>query len=251
MITDVNISNMTIRHYLIIDDNTADAGLLVSQLEALAFLQLIAVAQTLEEAIEVLESKSVDLIFLDVRLASQSGLTLLKAVSSLPPVIIISAYPEYAVDSYEIGRAADFIVKPVSNERLQIAITRALKNTAEVRPLTESDSLFFKAGRKMIRLRFSEIDYIQAYDAYCKVFNGEQMILISEPFFVVNRTLPGHLFIRVHKSYLINVTKITGYDRQHLWIGKCKIPIGGSYKAGLQKLFTVLGNLEDDEQTTL
>ncbi|WP_177226015.1 LytTR family DNA-binding domain-containing protein, partial [Arsenicibacter rosenii] len=84
----------------------------------------------------------------------------------------------------------------------------------------------------MIRLRFSEIDYIQAYDAYCKVFNGEQMSLISEPFFVVNRTLPAHLFIRVHKSYLINVTKITGYDRQHFWIGKCKIPIGGSYKAG-------------------
>nr|WP_293837472.1 LytTR family DNA-binding domain-containing protein [uncultured Arsenicibacter sp.] len=241
---------MTIRHYLIIDDNTADAEILVSQLGTLTFLQLIAVAPTLEEAIDVLESKSVDLIFLDVRLASQSGLTLLKAVPSLPPVIIISAYPEYAVASYEIGKAADFVLKPVSDERLQIAVTRALKNTAEGRSLTETDSIFFKAGRKMIRLRYSEVDYIQAYDAYCKVFNGEQMILISEPFFVVNRALPGNLFVRVHKSYLINVTKITGYDRQHLWIGKCKIPIGGSYKAGLQKLFTVLGNLDDDEPAT-
>lgn len=241
---------MTIRHYLIIDDNTADAEILVSQLGTLSFLQLVAVAPTLEEAIDVLESKSVDLIFLDVRLASQSGLTLLKAVLGLPPVIIISAYPEYAVASYEIGKAADFVLKPVSDERLQIAVTRALKNTAEGRSLTETDSIFFKAGRKMIRLRYSEVDYIQAYDAYCKVFNGEQMILISEPFFVVNRALPGNLFVRVHKSYLINVTKITGYDRQHLWIGKCKIPIGGSYKAGLQKLFTVLGNLDDDEPAT-
>lgn len=241
---------MTIRHYLIIDDNTADAEILVSQLGTLSFLQLVAIAPTLEEAIDVLESKSVDLIFLDVRLASQSGLTLLKAVPGLPPVIIISAYPEYAVASYEIGKAADFVLKPVSDERLQIAVTRALKNTAEGRSLTETDSIFFKAGRKMIRLRYSEVDYIQAYDAYCKVFNGEQMILISEPFFVVNRALPGNLFVRVHKSYLINVTKITGYDRQHLWIGKCKIPIGGSYKAGLQKLFIVLGNLDDDEPAT-
>ena len=167
----------------------------------MSFLQLVAVAPTLEEAIDVLESKSVDLIFLDVRLASQSGLTLLKAVLGLPPVIIISAYPEYAVASYEIGKAADFVLKPVSDERLQIAVTRALKNTAEGRSLTETDSIFFKAGRKMIRLRYSEVDYIQAYDAYCKVFNGEQMILISEPFFVVNRALPGNLFVRVHKSY--------------------------------------------------
>lgn len=230
---------MTIKQYLVIDDNPADIDYLKRALNQFPLFRLAAVADTVESAMMILATQSIDLIFLDVLLAGQSGLTLLKAGASLPPVIIISAYPEYAAYSYEIGRAADYVIKPFSDERLQISLARALQRANNPTHLVDAEAVFLKTGRRIQRFEYQSIDYAEAFGVYSKVFQGEQMELVNERLIALEKLLPTRLFMRVHKSYIINVNKITSYDRHNLWIGKIKIPIGISYRPRLQGLLSL------------
>lgn len=239
---------MNIKQYLIIDDKEPDVKHLKNLLNRFTFFQLAAVASTVESAVAVLATQPIDLIFLDVRLANQSGLTLLKAGISLPPVIIISAYPEYAIDSYEIGKAADYLLKPFTEERLHIAITRALQLQSNANHILETDAIFLKMGRKIQRFNYGSIDYVEAFGIYSKVYAGEQMNLVNERLSSLTRLLPSRLFMRVHKSYLINVNKISSYDRNNLWLGKTKIPIGKSYRPQLEGLLALFDNSDEQAQ---
>ncbi|WP_375448410.1 LytR/AlgR family response regulator transcription factor [uncultured Fibrella sp.] len=230
---------MKIKQYLVIDDTESDVTYLKKYLDKFALCQLAAVATTVEAAIEILHQKPIDLIFLDIQLTSQSGLALLKSGVALPPVIIISAYPEYAIESYEIGKAADYLLKPFTFERLHIAITRALQLQQTTNSLVEPDAIFLKMGRKIQRFDFQAIDYAEAFGIYSKLYVGDQINLVNERLSALTRLLPSQLFMRVHKSYLINISKITSYDRHNLWLGKTKIPIGISFRPQLEGLLAL------------
>lgn len=235
---------MQLKQYLIIDDLGDDVEQLTMMLAKFPFYKLTGVVQTVEEAIDVMSKQHIDLIFLDIRLNGQSGLTLLKANVPLPPVIIISAYSEYAVDSYAIGKATDYLLKPISEERLHIALTRAIQMQNGTNNIVDFDAAFLKMGRRIQRFDYKAIDYIEAFGIYSKVYNGDQMDLVNERLSALTRLLPGRLFIRIHKSYLINITKITSYDRQNVWLGKTKIPIGISYRDRLDGFLMLFDTAE-------
>lgn len=243
---------MNIKQYLIIDDNEAESDHLKNLLGSFTFYQLAAVATSIEAAIEILTAQRIDLVFLDVRLSSQSGLTLLRAGITLPPVIIVSAYPEYAVDAYEIGTVADYLLKPFTAERLHLALTRALqlRQTNDNSPSIDLDAVFLKMGRKIQRFNYGSIDYVEAYGIYSKVYEGDRMSLVNERLSSLTRLLPSRYFIRVHKSYLISMNKITSYDRQNFWLGSVKIPIGVSYRPRLQGLLSLFDTTETESATT-
>ncbi len=237
---------MQTKRYLIIDDNLTDVQYLQSVLTPFTFYELAAVAATLEEALELLNTQQIDLVFLDVRLSGQSGLTLLRANVDLPPVIIVSAYAEYAIDSYEIGQAADYLLKPFTVERLQQSLTRALRLSPAQNPaMPDPNAIFLKAGRKIQRFPYDSIEYVEAYGIYSKVYDAQQTHVVNERMLALSELLPSRHFIRVHKSYIINMNKITSYERHYFWIGKAKIPIGISYRPRLKSL---LGLFNTDEE---
>ncbi len=239
---------MTVKQYLIIDDCPSEVDHLKDLLAPFTFYNLAAVVTSIDAAIEVLTTQSIDLIFLDVRLPNQSGLTLLRAGISLPPVIIVSAYSEYAIDAFDIGTAADYLLKPFSSERLHKALARALKAKGDSDPPITLNAVFLKMGRKIQRFDFNTIDYVEAYGIYAKVHDGDQIRVVNERLSSLAKLLPGRNFIRVHKSYLINIDKINSYDRQSFWLGSTRVPIGISYRPRLQALLSLF-DVVDSEAT--
>ncbi len=235
---------MKTRQFLIIDDNKADADHLIDMLDRLFFFRSVGIASTLDEATHILKNEAIDLIFLDIQLTNQSGLAFLKVDMRLPPVIITSAYPEYAVESYRIGKASDYLLKPFTDERLQIALSRTIKINAPQTSMVENPSVFLKSGRKIQRFNHESIDYIEAFGIYTKLYIDDQYTLTNERLSSVKKLLPDHLFIQIHKSYIININKITTYDRNNFWIGKTKIPIGLSYRPYLNNLLSLFSRDE-------
>ncbi|MBD2751393.1 LytR/AlgR family response regulator transcription factor [Spirosoma validum] len=236
---------MKSKNYVIVDDSIADAGFLKQQLDLVPFLELFKICSSVEEVIEVLINQKIDLLFLDIKLSGQSGLDLLKFSPELPPVIIVSAYPEYAIESYEIGRAADYLLKPFTYERLLIGLNRALSIQIKPTSIAEPDFIFLKMGRKIQRFDYKSIEYVEAYGIYSKVICSAHTYTVNERLVTLTELLPDQLFMRVHKSYLINITKITSYDRNYLWLGQLKIPIGISFRPKLEGLLRLFNRLEE------
>lgn len=241
------ILRMEIKQYLLVDDTESDALYLKSLLSKFPFFKLVGIAPTIEAAIQFLSTQSIDLVFLDINLNNQSGLSLLKTSMALPPVIITSAYPDYALESYEIGKAADYLLKPFPVERLHIALNRAFQWQTPV-PMAEVDAIFLKMGRKAQRFTFQSIDYVEASGIYTKVFTDKQMYLVNERLASLTEQLPSRLFIRVHKSYLINISKITSYDRHTIWLNQTKIPIGRSFRPHLEGLLSLFDTNEENAE---
>lgn len=235
---------MRTKQFLIIDDNKADADRLTDMLDKLFFYRSAGIASTLDEAATIIRNEAIDLIFLDVRLTNQSGLAFLKVDMPLPPVVITSAYPEYAIESYRIGKASDYLLKPFSDERLQMALSRTVKISILQANTAESTSVFLKTGRKIQRFNYESIDYIEAFGIYTKLYADDQYTLTNERLSSMKKLLPEHVFTQVHKSYIININKITTYDRNNFWIGKTKIPIGLSYRPYLENLLSLFGRDE-------
>ncbi|GAB3958095.1 LytTR family DNA-binding domain-containing protein [Spirosoma harenae] len=237
---------MKIKKYIIIDDAESDVMYLKSQLTKLPFLQLAGICPTVEATIELLATESIDLILLDIKLPSQSGLFLLKSGIELPPVIITSAYSEFALESYEIGKAADYILKPFSFERLLIALNRALAMHSSPTSFADTDYIFLKMGRKVQRFDFQSIDFVEAYGIYSKVYSNNHSFVVNERLATLTALLPAQMFLRVHKSFIINVGKITSYDRNSLWIHNFKIPIGVSFRPKLEGLLRLFNNNDSE-----
>ncbi|GAB3900556.1 LytR/AlgR family response regulator transcription factor [Spirosoma agri] len=235
---------MEVKQYLIIDDTQSDALYLKNLVDKFPDFNLIGVTPTLDAALLLIDSQPVDLIFLDINLNGQLGLTLLKTGIALPPVIITSAYPEYALESYEIGKAADYLLKPYTLERLHIALSRAFQ--WQNQPSNgEDNSVFLKMGRRAQRFTFQSIDYVEAFGIYSKVYANNQMYLVNERLAAMEDLLPTHLFRRIHKSYLINIGKLTSYNRHNIWLSQTKIPIGRSFRPGLETLLSLFDTSEE------
>ncbi|GAB3741756.1 LytR/AlgR family response regulator transcription factor [Spirosoma lituiforme] len=233
---------MKIRKYIIIDDTESDVMHIRKQLDKLPFLSLLGISSSLEEAIGLIAQEVIDLIILDIKLPSRSGLDLLKLGLKLPPVIIISAYSDYALESYKIGEAVDYVLKPFTFERLSIAVYRALSLKVTATSITDSSYTFLKMGRKIQRFDHEMLDFVEGYGLYSKVFTGTQAHVVNERLSTLTEILPSRLFFRVHKSYIINVSKITRYEKNILWINDYKIPIGISFRPKLDGLLYLFDN---------
>lgn len=238
---------MDVQQYLIIDDTESDALYLKKMLDKFPALDPVGIAHTLESALKIIDSQPVDLVFLDIKLDGQLGLSLLKTGMALPPVIITSAYPDYALESYEIGKAADYLLKPYTSERLHIALDRALQGKGQL-VSARANTIFLKMGRKVQRFDIHAIDYVEAFGIYSKVYANNQMYLVNERFAAIADLLSPHLFRRIHKSYLIQVNKITGYDRNHIWLDQIKVPIGRSYRPALEEVLSLFDTSEEEPE---
>ena len=235
---------MDVQQYLIIDDTESDAQYLKGLLSKLSPFELAGIVPTIEDALRLIDTQPIDLVFLDIKLNGQLGLSLLKTGVALPPVIITSAYADYALESYEIGKAADYLLKPYTAERLSIALDRAFQWPNQTKSV-RTNTITLKINRSIQHVDSQLIDYVEAFGVYSKIYTGDRMFVASERFASVADRLPAHLFKRIHKSYLIHLARITGYDRNHIWLNQTKLPIGRSFRPGLSELLSVFDTNEE------
>ena len=217
---------------LVIEDEPLAQQVLKKYIADHPMLQLVAVANDALEAQQVLSSEKISLLFLDINLPKLSGINLLRSLPDPPAVIFTTAYPEYAVEGFDLN-AIDFLMKPFSFERFLKAVHKAIDKLKQSGVQTAPDAprfIFLKADKKVFKLNTNEILYCEAVDDYVRVITEEEQYLAHYTLKKLMEELPLGLFIRVHKSYIIAKDKIRFFEGNYVKVGNKDIPIGASYR---------------------
>lgn len=240
---------MKTRHCLIIEDSAPIILLLKSYLNKIPFFNKITSCDTASEALGMLATQKFDLVFLDIELPDFSGLTLLKGISPalLPPTIIISSHSEYAIESYEIGKAVDFLKKPFDFDRFMLAINRALAVGLTKNSFSDKDFILLKKGRTLECFHYEKINFIEAYGIYTKIHTSKGTEVVNENISSLESKLNEQYFMRVHKSFIVNVQKITNVESKYFIVNQEKVPIGRFYKPKFDALFQLFDSSSKED----
>ena len=228
---------------IIIDDEPLALELLEEYVSKIPYLKLLASFENSFKALNFLKENEVDLIFLDIHMPDFSGIDFFKSLQNPPRVIMTTAYAEYAVEGFELN-AVDYLLKPFSFNRL-LRATDKLYDLMQKGPvtITERDQLqvddyiFLKSTHNIIKVNLSDIEYIEGYKDYLKVYVGEQQpILTIKSLKALENVLPQDAFVRIHKSYIVSINKIKSYRKGKVKIKDKYLPIGDSYKTIFNKM---------------
>lgn len=221
---------------VIVDDEPMAREILASYIEKTANLQLIKSCKNASEALVFMQENEVDVYFLDINMPEISGLSLAKIINKKAQIIFTTAYRDYAVDGFDL-MAADYLLKPISYDRFLAAVEK-------VNPIKDSKNnnhfMFVRADRKMVKIDFKSILYIESLSDYVKIFTSKKSIITRETISNLEQKLEGKSFIRIHRSFIVSFDKITSYTNEFIEIDKKALPISRSYKESvLQKLAEV------------
>lgn len=224
---------------IIIDDEKLARNLVEGYASKIPSLEVIAACKNGLEALERLKENSIDLIITDIQMPGLLGTELIKSLTHKPLVIFTTAYKEYAIEGFEL-EAVDYLLKPFSFERFLKAINKAEtmlqpELTHQVSPNFKADYLTIKADHKLYKVQYSDIKYIEGMREYVSfhIPTGRITALLSLK--SLEESLPKDLFIRCHKSYIINKKIVEALEGNNLIIGEKSIPIGQSYKENVIK----------------
>lgn len=220
---------------IIADDEPIARKILENYIEEIPTLELVISCKNAFEVMEELQKHKIDLLFLDINMPKLSGLSLLKTLQVKPNVIITTAYVEYAIEGFELS-VTDYLLKPFSFERFLQAVLKVQRNevpTIHHSVTSDKDEIqkfvFVKSDKKIIKLNFDEIYYVEAYGNYIKIFT-EEMILSPQTLTEFLEKLPEN-FMRIHKSHIINFDKLKLIDgNQVLLFNEVKLSIGKSFR---------------------
>jgi len=224
-------------HCLLIDDEPPALKVLSRYIDAINGLEIAGQCKNAIEALDVLNQKTVDVIFLDIKMPNIIGTDFLKNLSHPPKVIFVTAYREYAVDGFELD-AVDYLVKPVSFERFFKAITKLNRLMGqETVSITNNEVpksasfIYVKVDRDMKKIFVNDIEYIESWKDYVKVFLASgKYLLAKQSISAMENLLSEHKFMRVHRSYMVSFDKISGYNGVSVQLTGREIPIGRLYK---------------------
>ncbi|MEL6987471.1 MAG: LytTR family DNA-binding domain-containing protein [Bacteroidota bacterium] len=212
---------------IIVDDEPLARNILKKYIQDYQELDLVAVCKDGIEALQAIKNNEVDLIFLDINMPKISGIELAKSIDPKHLVIFTTAYPEYAVEGFELN-ALDYLVKPIEFERFIRAVKKAESRFENNNKEHDSDRIFIKSDRKLIQVNYDDILYIQAYGDYIKVHTKNKVLLSKNKLSIIEQSLPEKLFIKVHRSYIVHLNAIDYLEGKHLKIKDAIIPISES-----------------------
>ncbi|MCK9312382.1 MAG: LytTR family DNA-binding domain-containing protein [Bacteroidales bacterium] len=214
-----------------VDDEPLALEKMVSFVEKLPFLMLQATFDRATDALAYLTANQTDLLFLDIQMETLTGLDLLAALSRRPQVILTTAYSEYALKGYEF-EVADYLLKPYSFVRFSQAVNKAVKRISEKVETAEPapDFFFVKADYRLVKVMLADILYIEGMRDFRCIHTLEGKILTQQTFASFETQLPVNQFLRVHKSYLVSLSKIESVEKHRIKIGKALLPISESYR---------------------
>ena len=224
---------------IIIEDEPLAVKNLSKYISQVPFLEL---QQTFKNAIlaaDYLRANDTGLIFLDIHLPKLSGLDFLRTLTHSPAVIITSAYHEYALEGFNLN-VTDYLLKPFSFERFFIAVNKVKTAQKEKQPQDESDEtkdfIFLNVQKKKVKILFSEIVYIESQRAYIKIVTTKNEYVSKMTTQEMEELLPDKLFKRIHRSYIVSVSKIESYTAEMVEVNGISLPIGRGYRGTIEKL---------------
>ena len=224
---------------IIVDDDPFSGSLLQKLCEQHELLNVQAVFENPQEALLFLQNEQVDLVWLDVEMPQLTGFELLKNIVSVPYVIMTTSSIDYAFEAFQ-HQVSDFIQKPISVSRFKEAVEKVVKNFKVLNSSnSKSDSIFVKADGKFIKLNSSEISYLENIGDYVRISTDNQTLTIHATMKYLEVKL-GHPFMRVHRSFIVNINKIVDIEENNLVIGKKVIPISRANKAELLSKLNML-----------
>ncbi|MEM8969444.1 MAG: LytTR family DNA-binding domain-containing protein [Bacteroidota bacterium] len=227
---------------LVVDDEPLAAKLLTRHINQFSQLNLVATCENALEAFDILQKKSVDLLFLDIQMPGIDGLRFARSLQHPPSIIFTTAYRDYAVESYELD-VVDYLLKPITIDRFLKSITKYLGRTdneqankypEEIAANSEASFIYVNTNRKFVKIRFDDVLYVESLKDYVSIHLPDQRILTKEKISEFEQKLPNN-FLRIHRSYIINSNKITAYTMHDVEIAGKEIPIGVSYKKEVVK----------------
>jgi len=233
---------------LAIDDEPLALEIIEDYIKKISFLTLIKKCKNAFEAVECLQKSDVDLIFLDIQMPDLNGIQLLKSLQKRPLVIFTTAFEQYAIESYELD-VIDYLLKPIPFDRFFKAANKAyeyfhlINQNQTVKPTEKAETkpayIFVKADYQNIRINFSDILYIEGLKDYIKIYvsNREKPILTLMSIKSMEETLPSDQFLRLHRSYLVAIYKITSAKKNIVIVDKKTIPVGSLYRKNLLSVF--------------
>lgn len=232
---------MTLNCVIIDDEPLARKGL-KEYIADLDFLNLVGDFDSPVKATELLSRGQIQLLFLDIQMPKITGLDFFKSLKNAPPVIFTTAYPQYALDGFELN-ALDYLVKPISFERFLKAALKA-KEYFEIRQhnleaLTgkKEEYFFIKVDNKLVKIFFEEILFVEALQNYVTIHTADKKYITYLTFKSVEEYLPVNQFIKTHKSYIVSVSKIESIEGNNIRIGNHHVPISRNEKEDvMQKL---------------
>lgn len=220
---------------IIVDDEPAAHYVLVNYISQNPLLELTYQCYNAIEALNILRSNTIDLMFLDIDMPEISGLELLQTLKNIPRTILTTAYSEFALESYEYG-VIDYLLKPIYYPRFVKSIERFLAMDAVEKPeTTAGKSIAVKVDSVVIELPVNDILYAQSYGNYVKIFTPDKSLLASITTNQLENMLPQDHFVRVHKSYIVAVGKIAQVERDNIILNNEKIPVGITYRRNLSR----------------
>jgi DNA-binding LytR/AlgR family response regulator len=230
---------------IIVDDEPLARQEMQALINDVSDLEILGKFPNAPAAIKFLKANAVDVIFLDIEMPMVTGLEFAAQLPKNTLVIFTTAYPKYALDSYELD-AIDYLLKPIEKTRLVKAINKGklyknlLSEDTEKSTLegNTEDFLIIKAERRFYKINFADIRFIEGLKDYVVIYTGNQKLITAMNLKTVHQKLPQQLFLRVSKSYVVNINFIDSFDHHNIYLGETEIPLGEVYKKDFFRLYS-------------
>ena len=227
---------------IIVDDEPLAIEIIESYVAKVEQLELAGTFRNAIAAFTFLQQNTVDLIFLDIQMPKLSGIEFLRTLKDPPRVIFTTAYRDYAIEGFEL-EVVDYLLKPIPFDRFLKAVAKFMHQPTPLPVIPKTDTLtddhvYFKVDKKMIKTRMADVLYIESIKDYVKVKTADKEIITQQKIGYLEESLPRHQFLRIHRSFIINIDKIDAYSAVGVEIGKHTIPIGRNYKNDVMKVLT-------------
>ncbi len=222
---------------LIVEDEPLARNLLIEYVRKVPYLNLVKACTGPLEAMDVLRTTTVDLLFLDVQMPELTGISFLKSLQKKPLVILTTAYSEYALEGYELD-ITDYLLKPITFERFLKAVDKVSQRMSGVAAPVEKQAaegpsspfIFVKDGTKLVKIRWDDILYVEGLKDYVTIHTRTQKVISLQRLKVLEEQLPSDKFIRVHNSFIVALDAIDSVHKDKIQIGNALVPVGDTYK---------------------
>ena len=224
---------------IIVDDEAIAREIIASHVAQIETIEVIAQCKNAIEAFNFISNNKVDLIFLDINMPEISGISFAKSINKDIKIIFTTAYRDYAVEGFDL-QAVDYLLKPIAFERLLQAVNRYFEvaSTTIDTTLTTTESndfIFVRSDRRMLKVDFNAIIYVESYSDYIKIHLQDETITTRETITSIEAKLPKTQFLRIHRSYIVCIAKIQSFTNEHLTVNRKALSISRSYKKEVLK----------------
>jgi two-component system LytT family response regulator len=227
---------------LVVDDDPMSVQIVRTCIGNTPFLEATAACSSAIDAAEMLRTQAFDVLFLDIEMPLMSGLDLLRALPDPPQVVLITGSQSYAVQAFEFA-VADYLLKPLTYPRFLQAANKVLENISAQRTASEADAhvatspdaefTFVKVDNKLVRVDFADVFYVEALGDYVHLVTSRSKLIVYSTMRAIEEKFPAQRFVRVHRSFIINIDYVQALEDNSLLINDKYIPIGQTYLRGL------------------